>query len=168
MVSHSLNVEQLSKMELNPFKQSTAIMDHYGYFEIILLLNDKKYRYGFSLSVDGDIASEWLFGPAESNETFYFKRKESEINLNPLWFQEGDDLPKEKLRSNALFLSFCASYDGNVSTTIKTSLPERSHWIPQRKTDSIPSKEFQQTLIRTISLRLAKKTWSFPGLNPLV
>lgn len=119
MVSHSLTAEDLSKGEINPFKQSTEKVNNYGYFEIVLLIETKKYRYGFTLSKNANIDSEWLYGPAEKNETYYFTRKNDVLTVNPLWFQEGDDLPKEKLRSDALFLSFCASYDGNVSTSIR-------------------------------------------------
>ena len=119
MVGHSLTSEDLSKNEISPFRQSSEIVDNYGFFEIVLLIESKKYRYGFTLNEEAHIESEWLFGPAEKNETYYFTRKNDNLSLNPLWFQEGDDLPKEKLRNNALFLSFCASYDGNISTRIR-------------------------------------------------
>lgn len=119
MVSHSLDVEELSKKEISPFRQSSEKIDNSGYFEIVLLLDNKKYRYGFTLNEKADIGSEWLYGPAEKNETFYFTRKNENIVVNPLWFQEGDDLPKEKLRDDVLFLSFCSSYDGNISKTVK-------------------------------------------------
>jgi len=119
MVAHSLTSEDLSINEISPFKQSSEKVDNFGFFEIVLLIDTKKYRYGFTLDEDADIESEWLFGPAEKNETYYFTRNDDKIVFNPLWFQEGDDLPKEKLRNNALFLSFCASYDGNISTSIR-------------------------------------------------
>jgi AAA15 family ATPase/GTPase len=125
MVKYSLTAENLSPTEINPFKQSTEKIDNSGYFEIVLLIEAKKYRYGFTLNEKADIDSEWLFGPAEKNETYYFTRKNGSINFNPLWFQEGDDLPKEKLRNNALFLSFCASYDGNISKSIKNFISDK-------------------------------------------
>lgn len=118
MISHSLTIDNLSKSEISPFKQTSEKIDNFGYFEIVLIIETKKYRYGFTLNENADVESEWLFGPAEKNETYYFTRKNETLSFNPLWFQEGDDLPKEKLRSNALFLSFCASYDGNISASI--------------------------------------------------
>ena len=126
MVEHSLINENLSRNDISPFKLSVEKENHSGYFEIVLLLDSKKYRYGFTLTEEAEIASEWLSGPAEKKETYYFTRKKGEpLNINPLWFQEADDLPKEKLRNNALFLSFCASYDGPVSKAIK-------HFISQK------------------------------------
>lgn len=125
MVSHSLTLETLSANGINPFKQSTEEVSNSGYFEIVLIIDTKKYRYGFTLNKSANIESEWLFGPAEKNETYYFTRKNEELTFNPLWFQEGDDLPKEKLRNNALFLTFCASYDGNISNSIKNYISDK-------------------------------------------
>lgn len=152
MVNHSLNVENLSKSEISPFKQSTEKIDNSGYFEIVLLIETKKYRYGFTLNEEADLQSEWLFGPAEKNETFYFTRKNNAINFNPLWFQEGDDLPKEKLGSNVLFLSFCASYDGNISKSIKNFISNKITLDPIFKRrisrlGSIQTNSFTDTLI---------------------
>lgn len=125
MVRNSLTSEELSKSEINPFRQSTEEVEDFGFFEIVLLLDLKKYRYGFTLNANSDIESEWLFGPAEKKDTFYFTRKNEETLINPIWFQESDDLPKEKLRSNALFLSFCASYDGKISTLIRNYISDK-------------------------------------------
>ncbi len=133
MVGQSLNIENLSKNELSSFRQSTVIEEHAGYFEMVLLIESKKYRYGFSLNPNGEINSEWLFGPADKNETFYFKRKTANehvrksdtIDYNPLWFQEGEELPLEKLGNNVLFLSFCASYDGKISKSIQNFISDK-------------------------------------------
>lgn len=125
MVSHSLDVEELSKKEISPFKQSSQKIDNSGFFEIVLLLENKKYRYGFTLNEKAEIDSEWLYGLAEKNETFYFTRKNGKIIVNPIWFQEGDDLPKEKLRDDVLFLSFCSSYDGKISKIIKNFISSK-------------------------------------------
>ena len=136
MVSHSLSIENLSKNEFSPFKQSKEKDENSGFFEIVLLLDNKKYRYGFSLDEDANIQSEWLFGTAEKNETYFFTRKKNILTVNPLWFQEGDDLPKEKLRDNVLFLSFCASYDGIISINIKSFISTKitiDHFVPRRR-----------------------------------
>lgn len=125
MVTNSLTDEDTSTYGFNPFLQSTVKVKHYGHFEMVLILDLKKYRYGFTLDAFSNIASEWLSGPAEKNETYYFTRKSNEITVNPLFFQEGDDLPKNKVRGNALFLSFCAAYNGKVSMIIKNFIADR-------------------------------------------
>lgn len=122
MVCNSLQAEGFSEFVVNPFRQSKEGASKPSYFQIILLLDEVKYRYGFTLNFDGSIASEWLFGPAEKNETFYFKRTNLEIQINSEWFQEGLDLPEDNLRPDALFLSFCSSYNGMISKNIRSFL----------------------------------------------
>jgi len=125
MVASSLTDERIASYGASPFRLSSESLGHFGYFEISILLNSKKYRYGFTLTKDANIDAEWLYGPAEKNETFYFTRRRNVFEINPLWFQEADDLPKEKVRGNALFLSFCASYDGTVSTQLRNYFTDR-------------------------------------------
>lgn len=120
MVTSSVIAEGFSKAGVNPFRQSAKGLKSPSYFQIILLLNKKKFRYGFTLDNHGDIESEWLFGPAGRNETFYFKRSKSHIQKNDEWFSEGANLPEDNLRSDALFLSFCSSYNGTISKSIRS------------------------------------------------
>lgn len=122
MVINSVVAEDYSKANVNPFRQSKTGFEKQSYFQIMLLIEHKKYRYGFTLKNNGDIGSEWLFGPAEKNETYYFKRTGQDIQVNGEWFSEGLSLPEDNLRSDALFLSFCSSYNGTVSKTIRRFL----------------------------------------------
>lgn len=123
MVSSSLASENILKHEQNPFKLSSTPLEHYGSFQIILLLKGKKFRYGFTLDDKANIQTEFLFGPAERNETYYFTRKKSKIDINADRFKEGTQLPYEtRLRSDTLFLTFCSSYDGEISSLIKDYL----------------------------------------------
>jgi AAA15 family ATPase/GTPase len=122
MVSHSVAAEGYSVNNVNPFRQSSTGMDRPSFFQMILLIEHRKYRYGFTLKNNGDIGSEWLFGPAEKNETYYFKRTGQDIQSNSEWFEEGASLPEDNLRSDALFLSFCSSYNGKISKSIKNFL----------------------------------------------
>jgi AAA15 family ATPase/GTPase len=120
MVSSSLDSEGLAKSQLDAFKLTSEKNEHSGFFQIVLLLEGKKYRYGFTLNENGIVSTEWLFGPAEKNETFYFKRTGQIVSINPDRFAEGEKLPLEKLRTETLFLSFCSSYDGQISKTIRS------------------------------------------------
>lgn len=122
MVAHSVVAEGYSTANVNPFRQSNTGLERQSYFQIVLLLNHKKFRYGFTLKNNGDIGSEWLFGPAEKNETYYFKRSGENIQTNNEWFDEGSSLPEDNLRNDALFLSFCSSYNGTISKAIRSFL----------------------------------------------
>ncbi len=125
MVQYSLETESFLEEWIRPNRQSIALNEHYGYFQIVLLLNGRKYRYGFVLG-ETYIENEWLFGPAGKNETWYFKRTKDAVEVNKAKFPEGAGIPYEsKLRPNALFLSFCSSYNGDVSGEIKHFLARK-------------------------------------------
>jgi len=126
MVSFSQESENAAKTAFSPFRLSTRPPDHYGYFQIVLILHGRRFRYGYTLDGNANILSEWLFGPADKNETYYFTRKGNEIALNEDRFKEGVLLPyMNNLRTNALFLTFCSSYDGEISGLIKDFIAER-------------------------------------------
>ncbi|MBE2289948.1 MAG: ATP-binding protein [Chitinophagaceae bacterium] len=119
LIVSSLENETAFSNWFQPNKQVDSHSDHLGYFQIILLLNERKYRYGFTLTNDG-IAAEWLYGTAEKNETFYFQRVLNEVKVNNEYFPEGVNIPYEtKLRRDALFLTFCSSYNGDISGLIR-------------------------------------------------
>lgn len=120
MISHSVSVEGYANYGVNPFRHVIDGEKRPSYFQIVILLDKKKYRYGFTISDQGDIASEWLFGPAEKKETFYFKRTGKDIQTNSEWFEEGNSLPEDNLRSDALFLTFCSTYNGAISRQIRS------------------------------------------------
>lgn len=124
MVDASLSSEVLHE-EHNPFRLIKDDLDQYGHFEITLQLRRRKYRYGFTLDKDGNIDTEWLFGPAEKNETYYFTRKLSKIDVNSERFKEGVQLPYQSLRKDTLFLTFCSSYAGEVSSSIRDYITEK-------------------------------------------
>jgi uncharacterized protein len=122
MVVNSVVAEGFSALGVNPFRQAANSKQRPSYFQIVLLLKERKYRYGFTLDNNADIGSEWLFGPADKNETFYFKRTHADIQINTEWFDEGTSLPEDNLRADALFLSFCSSYNGSISKSIRNFL----------------------------------------------
>jgi AAA15 family ATPase/GTPase len=119
LVARSVESENILGLFMKPFRLTASTPEHNGYFQIILLIDGKKYRYGFTLGAEYNIQNEWLFGTAEKNETYYFKRNGSKVLINNEYFSEGDNLPKDKLRRDALFLTFCSSYDGSVSKSIR-------------------------------------------------
>ena len=120
LVKSSLEREGIMMGSPEPFKLSSDNIPHGGFFQIILQLKEKTYRYGFTLTNEGTVLEEWLFGQAERNETWYFKRTIEGIVCNKEWFNEGFGLPLEKLRNDTLFLTFVSAYDGPVSQAIRS------------------------------------------------
>ena len=118
LVQSSLQSEEVMTFAADPFKLSPDDPGHEGFFQVQLLIESKKYRYGFTLS-DRVVQEEWLFGPAEKNETWYFKRTGGKVESNREWFDEGHSLPIENLRPNTLFLTFVSAYNGRISKGIR-------------------------------------------------
>ncbi|WP_159477963.1 ATP/GTP-binding protein [Dyadobacter sp. 3J3] len=125
MVDGSLESDDVLLFGINPYKLASEKENNSGYFQMVLSLDDKKFRYGFTLDSRSAIQTEWLFGPAQKNETFYFKRRGNEIEINQEFFKEGDGLPKDKLRKDTLFLTFCTSYDGPTSKKIRDFISDK-------------------------------------------
>jgi uncharacterized protein len=118
LIRRSLDAEGITMSLIDPFKLSDQRAEDAGYFQVLILLEGKKYRYGFTLTENGQILQEWLNGPADRNETWYFRRTKDDVKTNEEWFKEGVDLPP-KLRADSLFLSFASAYDGEISGRIR-------------------------------------------------
>ncbi|WKA63958.1 AAA family ATPase [Pectobacterium aroidearum] len=99
-----------------PFKLNPRFEDEPSSFEIIFIINNKLYEYTFS-AARNKITSETL-SVIEKNkgEVVLFKRNTKEIRVHDQ-FKEGIGLEK-RTRKNALFLSVCANFDGEVSKSV--------------------------------------------------
>jgi len=88
------------------------------FFQIILLINGHKYRYGYTVN-NNNVADEWFFGPANDNQTYYFIREGSKDNLkvNNDFFNEGNNVPPLPYE-HSLFLSHVASYQNGIAKKI--------------------------------------------------
>lgn len=92
------------------------------YFQIVLLLNGKKYRYGFVVnksdnvpgknsSNDVKIESEWLYGNVDKNMKRLFLRVGNEVKGNNLPTSEGMVIPTKLPYPHTLFLVHAAAFD---------------------------------------------------------
>ncbi|HDU6278020.1 TPA: ATP-binding protein [Klebsiella aerogenes] len=99
-----------------PFKLNPRYEDEPSSFEMIFIINNKLYEYTFA-AVRNKITSETL-SVIEKNkdEVILFERSAKEINVHKQ-FKEGIGLEK-RTRKNALFLSVCANFDGEVSKSV--------------------------------------------------
>ncbi len=97
------------------------------FFQIILLLDGRKYRYGFTTkkiqkpSDSGEktfvevISKEWLQGVARTNMKFYFTRNDKAVNLQePL---DVGKIPSVLPHDHTLCLTHIAAFDENTPCT---------------------------------------------------
>lgn len=87
-------------------------------FEMILIIKDKKYRYGFSVLGEA-IDSEWLFEQKldSQKESYCFRRIDNEITCNSKVFKASKEA-RNNTRKNALFLSTSAIFNVETAITI--------------------------------------------------
>ncbi len=99
-----------------PFRLSTETENEPSFFEVVFLVDGVQYRYGFEVNLK-QVVSEWLFSVPSTKEATLFIREADEIKPSIKFFKEGKGLEK-KTRSNALFLSVVAQFNGEIASTI--------------------------------------------------
>lgn len=102
----------------NYFKLNDENQNLPSSFEIVILVNGIKYRYGFELG-RSEVINEWLFKAEKKKEYELFVRTETikfEIGKE---FSEGNGL-ESKTRRDALFITVCSQFDGVISKSIRS------------------------------------------------
>jgi hypothetical protein len=109
----SKQTQKGDRIPVKPFLLHAATEGAPSFFEAVFLQNGKRYRYGFEATPQA-IVSEWLFSRADSiRETTLFTRETDTIEPTEA-FNEGKGLER-RTRSNALFLSVAAQFNGEIS-----------------------------------------------------
>lgn len=136
-----------------PFAFSPARKEAPTFLEIRFILDGDLFRYGFEVTKE-QFQTEWLF----QNEKELFTREEDTITCSKQ-FKEGKGVEK-RTRENALFLSVCAQWDGDISGRILEQFFAKLHVISAHNdgypalTASLLGKEEYQEIILT-ALRAA-------------
>jgi len=112
---HALS-EKNTNINVKPFLLNIETINNPTTFEVVFIVNERQYRYGFEIK-DNIISSEWLFHIPKKIETFLFIRDNDEIKINKSNFKEGLGLEK-KTRENVLFLSVCSQFNGEISDLV--------------------------------------------------
>jgi len=115
-VTSSKETQANEEIDVQPFLLSTECDGKPSTFEMVFLHNGMLYRYGFQADRKR-VHSEWLFSRPNTKEANYFTREGVEIKVNAEWFKEGKGL-EERTRENALFLSVCAQFNGEISKAL--------------------------------------------------
>lgn len=113
-VLRSTGTTSKDSIDVNPFLLSTKTEKEPSFFEIIFLLDNVRYRYGFEVDPNR-VHAEWLYRTIK-RETELFWREGDQVNLKA-GFKEGKGL-EEKTRPNALFLSVADQWNGDIAGQI--------------------------------------------------
>jgi AAA15 family ATPase/GTPase len=113
VLSSSKDSQQGEPLPLTPFRLHAETEKAPTFFEAVFLKDQTRYRYGFEATKD-EVVSEWLFRQKDSiRETCLFTRERNEIQPKD-GFREGKGI-EQRTRSNALFLSVVAQFNGEIS-----------------------------------------------------
>lgn len=115
VINSSREGQAKEEIDVEPFRLNTATIGQPSSFEIVFFLEELQYRYGFEVTKQ-EVRSEWLFCVPTSKEARLFDRKYGEITVSNA-FKEGKDLT-DKTRSNALFISVVAQFNGPLAEKI--------------------------------------------------
>ncbi|MEH2286563.1 AAA family ATPase [Nostoc sp.] len=121
MINSSKETQSTEKIDVERFKLSTETEAKPSFFEIVFLMNGKRYRYGFEATRD-KVISEWLFYVPKSKETKLFERKLNKISVSKTYKADGI---QQKTRHNALFLSVSAQFNVQIAEKILDWLANR-------------------------------------------
>lgn len=114
VLNSSKETQVSDAIDIEAFRLSTETEKEPSFFEIVFLLEDKTFRYGFEVNVR-EVVSEWLFQADDREEKMLFERDFDNYILDD--FPEGQGI-SDKTRSNALFLSVVAQFNGKNSGKI--------------------------------------------------
>lgn len=112
IVMTSAEKTSASKFEVIPFLLNTKTENAPSFFEVVFLLGEIRYRYGFEINSKA-ILGEWLFRLDNKKENPLFIRDNDGIGIADN-FTEGQGL-EAKTRDNALFLSVVDQFNGEIA-----------------------------------------------------
>lgn len=115
LVLQSFKQASTEELNITPFLLNTENEENPSFFEVLFLLDEVRYRYGFEVD-NTSFKSEWLFESKKQSEKPLFIRENDGIEVMKT-FSEGKDL-EEKTRDNALFLTVVDQFNGKKAKAI--------------------------------------------------
>jgi len=103
---------------LQPFRLNSESEKEPSEFEVIFIVNDTLFRYGFEVTTQ-QVVSEWLFFKPRTKETELFYRDGNDFEIHKTNFSKAKTIVKEGLvRDNALLVSVAAQFNEKTAITI--------------------------------------------------
>lgn len=115
VVLSTASMASTDAINVTPFLLSTETRTKASHFEILILLDGIRYRYGFEVTSER-VQAEWLFSAKAEKEKPLFIREGNAIEVSRN-FREGKDL-EERTRENALFLGVVDQFNGATAKRI--------------------------------------------------
>ena len=128
-------------IDVKPFVLNAVTATRPSYFEIVLITNGQRYRYGFEVFADR-IHSEWLYRVSKTTETQLFHRTESSIDTTASFSKESHGL-RERTRRTSLFLSVVAAFNGRIAGSIV-------EWFAKLRVTTGLTDQYRQTTIQML------------------
>lgn len=120
VLNSSKETQVRDKIDIERFRLSTETEKEPSFFEIMFILDERKYRYGFEVTEER-VISEWLLYQTKTREFRMFERNLERDEFKPFNpFKKEGEILKDKTRNNALFLSVVAQFNGAISQEIIT------------------------------------------------
>ncbi|MBB1140750.1 ATP/GTP-binding protein [Myroides sp. WP-1] len=126
IVKSSVKDEKVLSM-VDPFKLSLETIDEPTFFQLVIRVDNVRYRYGFEAD-ENSIKSEWLFfTPKKREQTLFIREGQEIVRVSEKHFEEGSkfisllDYDDENtiFRNNSLFLTSLSSFGfGKISKKI--------------------------------------------------
>ncbi len=114
MINSSKETQSTEKIGVERFRLSTETDLAPSCFEIVFLIDGKRYRYGFEATRER-VVSEWLFYVPKVRETKLFERESNNFDVSKIYKAEG---VSQRTRDNALFLSVSAQFNVEMAERI--------------------------------------------------
>jgi AAA15 family ATPase/GTPase len=107
-------------IDTKPFRLTKSRLLYPSSFEVIFVVKEVRYRYGFIVSRN-EIHHEWLFMADKRKEEELFERHKNTLNVDKRLLNEPKnkiDILRELIRSNSLFISVLAQFNVTLGLTI--------------------------------------------------
>lgn len=116
-INSSKESQKDEEIEVSPFLLNTLSINQPSEFSVIFIHNEKMYEYSFAASKTRiEFEQLKIKSKGDEREHVLFSRSGEKIEVTD-HFPEGDGLEK-RTRDNALFLSVCANFDGDISSEV--------------------------------------------------
>lgn len=116
LILFSFEKSSTGELGITPFLLSTETEDAPSFFEVVFLVGDIRYRYGFEVD-DTAVHTEWLYEAVRQSEKPLFIREKDGIEVMEKTFPEAKDLER-RTRGNALFLAVIDQFNGKTAKKI--------------------------------------------------
>jgi len=116
VLNSATKIQAGENLPIDRFRLDVSMRQKPAHFQIVFLLDGKRYRYGFEADEER-VHSEWLYH-AEQRETRLFAREGQEFDVSAGFRREASSAVQRQTRPNALFLSVLAQFNGNIATKI--------------------------------------------------